>query len=757
MRVMNLRWVKNLRGAVGHAAAALMALPRALSLFRGSFISTAGRALRVYRREGLAGISRRLLVLTGGPVAAVPTSAQPLQYAGLCPQRPVYEPLVTVIVPNYNHASYLEQRLDSIYCQTYPNFEVVLLDDCSTDDSRRILQAYAKRYPERTRLHFNDNNSGGVFHQWKKGLELARGELIWMAESDDYCAPNFLEHLVSCFRVEGVRLAFGFSEFVEGGSGKTVWTQTDYLRDLGMGQWKEPFVRSAHALMKSAWVVKNIVPNVSGAVFRHPGRMALLDDEQWLNLRLCGDWVFYANCVRGGLVVYSPDAVNYYRQHEANTSVNAQKEAIYYREHEEVARRLVALYALDIGDLKRQEDALYRHWCARHGMGEQEAFYALYDPRRALETAPRRLPNILMAVYALVAGGGETFPIMLANELARKGYGLTLLNCAQQDTEPGVRSMISPQVPLLEIERFEHLAQVCDDMNIDIVHTHHAWCDMTFATWLLGKANVRQVVTLHGMYETLTDGQRGMLMRVMQQRADALVYTAEKNLRSVPAEIIRAKPVTRIDNALPQAEVKAVARESLGIGPDDFVLCLVSRAIPEKGWAEAARAVGLANARARRRIVLVLIGEGPEYDRMASSYADPNVILLGFRANVRDYFAMADMGFLPSRFHGESAPLVLIDCLLAGKAVLASDVGEIRYMLETPEGLAGEVFSLHDWHIDCDELAETIVQLCDDPRLRVSLDRRVAAAARKFEVGAMVEAYEAVYGRALAATGTQAK
>ena len=53
-------------------------------------------------------------------------------------------PLISVIIPNYNHSKYLEQRLESVFNQTYTNFEVILLDDCSTDASREILERFAK-------------------------------------------------------------------------------------------------------------------------------------------------------------------------------------------------------------------------------------------------------------------------------------------------------------------------------------------------------------------------------------------------------------------------------------------------------------------------------------------------------------------------------------------------------------------------------------------------------------------------------------
>jgi len=89
-------------------------------------------------------------------------------------------PNVTVIVPNYNHARFLRQRLDSILTQTYQDFELILLDDCSTDDSRTILKEYAA--DPRVRLELNEANSGSPFKQWNKGVQLAQGKYVWIAE-----------------------------------------------------------------------------------------------------------------------------------------------------------------------------------------------------------------------------------------------------------------------------------------------------------------------------------------------------------------------------------------------------------------------------------------------------------------------------------------------------------------------------------------------------------------------------------------------
>src|SRR5215469_14515935 len=105
------------------------------------------------------------------------------------------KPRVSVVVPNYNHAQFLPKRIDSILGQSFQDFEVLLLDDCSSDDSRSILSQYANN--PRVRIRLNGGNSGSPIKQWNKGVDLARGEYVWIAESDDYSHPRFLERLVA--------------------------------------------------------------------------------------------------------------------------------------------------------------------------------------------------------------------------------------------------------------------------------------------------------------------------------------------------------------------------------------------------------------------------------------------------------------------------------------------------------------------------------------------------------------------------------
>ena len=132
-----------------------------------------------------------------------------------------------------------------------------------------------------------------------------------------------------------------------------------------------------------------------------------------------------------------------------------------------------------------------------------------------------------------------------------------------------------------------------------------------------------------------------------------------------------------------------VPRASLGIPEQAFVLTLVSRAMHEKGWAEAISATTRAREISGLDIHLVLIGDGEAHDAAKAAGVPAYIHLEGFQPNTQDYFAAADLGILPSRFPGESFPLVIIECLNAGTPVLASDIGEIRYMLTNDQGIAG--------------------------------------------------------------------
>ena len=218
------------------------------------------------------------------------------------------QPLVTVIVPNYNHARYLEQRLDSVFGQTYQNFEVIILDDCSTDNSLEVISRY-KNNPHFSQIVVNDTNSGSVFSQWDKGINIAKGELIWIAESDDYCELNMLEELVGAYLAKP-NVVVAFSSYI--------------MFDDEGGKYIPPIHGTAYYYGKdfvSKWLAMDcVIRNASGAVFKKDAFLQI--PNSYANLRQCGDYLFWVMIAEHGYVAYVNKNLTYFRITNGVTSVN---------------------------------------------------------------------------------------------------------------------------------------------------------------------------------------------------------------------------------------------------------------------------------------------------------------------------------------------------------------------------------------------------------------------------------------------------
>ncbi len=116
---------------------------------------------------------------------------------------------VSVVVPNYNYVRHLRQRLESIWAQRMPIRDMILLDDASTDDSRAVVtQFYAGIAGADPGPLWNDVNSGSVSRQWAHGVSLAEGDLVWIAEADDFADPDFLATVLPPFEDPEVVLSY---------------------------------------------------------------------------------------------------------------------------------------------------------------------------------------------------------------------------------------------------------------------------------------------------------------------------------------------------------------------------------------------------------------------------------------------------------------------------------------------------------------------------------------------------------------------
>ena len=663
-------------------------------------------------------------------------------------------PLVSVIVPCFNHAPYLEERLQSITAQSYGHWELILLDDASSDGSAEWLQAFAAHHPEwPIQLVCNTENSGGPFRQWRRGLELARGELVWIAESDDTCDRGFLDALVPLFADEAVQLAFGRTRFCSADGRATVWDLESYLPELGAAFWQRPWVASTHQLVQRIWCRRNLIPNVSAALFRRQEQLPILSDPAWQAMRVCGDWVIYLWLARSGRVAYSPAAICHYRQHAANTSVALHHDTRFFAEHLSVCRHLHRLYRLEPEACEALRQELIQRW--QDMSPEPMPASWRQQLEAALQRDPERQPEVMLGTYALVAGGGELAPLRLANLLKAQGYGVSLLNAAQHNTEPRIREQLRADIPLFTLEALSQLEPLMREQGIEILHSHHSWLDLTAAELLRDEPAVRLVVTSHGLYDTMEAEQLARTAADLVPRVAQFTVVAEKNRKALEAMGVPPARIKTIANAIDERPLRPHMRADLGIPDQAFVACLVSRAIREKGWEVAIEAMQQARMNTGAELHLLLVGSGPELQRLRVLHQETWIHFLGFQPSASDWFACADVGLLPSYFSSESRPFTLIECLRAGRPYIASDLGEIRRMLTTQHGLAGTVIGLHEGLADAAGFAAAITAYVQNPH-KLERHRDLARQLGEASNGpAIATAYDAVYRSALNAPQIQ--
>lgn len=239
---------------------------------------------------------------------------------------------VSVIIPNYNYEKFIIERIDSILMQTYPIYEIIILDDCSTDDSVNVInkkiEQINKEYPSiKVQFIVNEKNSGGcVFKQWKKGFDAATGDFIWIAEADDSAENNFVEELIKPFDDKEVVLSYCESARIDGENNLITNTSADLYDMCRTGEWKKSYIWTGKEENIYHLSVTNTILNVSSVIWKKKDYTEIF--EKAGDFKVAGDWYIYYNILKEGKISWNARPLNYYRKHgsSVSTDVKAQKE-----------------------------------------------------------------------------------------------------------------------------------------------------------------------------------------------------------------------------------------------------------------------------------------------------------------------------------------------------------------------------------------------------------------------------------------------
>ncbi|MCZ4430320.1 glycosyltransferase [Agrobacterium sp. SOY23] len=649
---------------------------------------------------------------------------------------------VTAIIPNYNHARYLSQRIESILNQTYPLIDIIILDDCSTDNSREVIEAYVHKYPGRVKAIFATKNSGNVFRQWQNGHSQATGDIVWICESDDFCEPTFVERAIRAFRDPSVMLSFGGVQYANT-AGEFVEGLDEYREGCEPGIWGRTIVRPASEWFCNGFGVKNAIPNVGGSLWR---RFPISNDvwKKASEFKIMGDWYLYSVIAGGGQIAYEPAAVSYFRIHSNNTSgKKAQSSASYYDEYFRIMKILKSKWPIPEETLNRFLSEAHKNFRRSRVGGAKFETLVNVDELRATS---RVQPHVLIGLLGFTFGGGEIFPIHLANALHELGIDVSLLQIQTTDDQQRVKQLLSPAIPIYNANHVREAGVVnfLERAGVSLVHSHVANVDKLFLE--NGDLPCAYFSTLHGSYEAMKISKPRVSR--WSKKVDRFAYLAERNRVPFEGLNVPENKFLKVRNAIPVDERPfPKTRTDLGISQDAVVFSLAARGVEGKGWTEAVRAyLKLRERRPEFPMALLMAGEGTSVDDAKMIAAgDSTIHFLGFIGEVHGLYRLSDVALLPSRYPGESFPLSLIQAFQVGVPCIATDVGEIRRMTTIESRQAGIIFKPTDeTEMFINELSQKLEEILDE-NLREELRETAIALGKTFDMSQLALEYLGEY------------
>ncbi|MBQ3293276.1 glycosyltransferase [Candidatus Saccharibacteria bacterium] len=367
---------------------------------------------------------------------------------------------VSVVVPNYNYGPYLGERLNSIIDQTYPIYELIILDDLSTDNSVSIINTYLDEHPNlNARLIINKKNSGSPFKQWRKGFEEAKGDFIWIAEADDVSSPYFLENVMRGFDNPDVVISYCDSNRIDENGNITATSCKDWMLAASDTHWNKDYTITGEEEIKSGLSIMNTIPNVSAVVFKQNPKIPTLLEES-LKYQISGDWIFYAKLLQTGKIAYCSKSLNYFRKHTGSLSTDVKK-FTEVNEVLEIQKIIRDEWPLNSYEIHRQS---FRYGGLLDQMSEK-------DVKLLRQKTAKSIAWIIPS--PIKGSGGIRTIIENANSLVKKGYQVDIY--IEEDFENTSASMTN------KIERYygKCLCQVF--MGIALRQPY----DLIFATYSL--------------------------------------------------------------------------------------------------------------------------------------------------------------------------------------------------------------------------------------------------------------------------------
>ena len=225
---------------------------------------------------------------------------------------------VSAVIPNYNYQNYIADRIHSVFSQTYPIYQILLLDDQSTDQSLERIETYVGASGREIDFEINDSNSGSPFAQWRKGVDQAQGEFVWIAEADDLCDAGFLQAVLS--RPSEFDMAVTDSKQIDENGTLLADSYNYYYSEPMKAALGNQNLQEGKEFYRQCMSVKNQILNVSAVVFKTASLDAAMDRvyDELLGYKVAGDWRLYFEILRqkDAKIRLIDSGLNIHRRHQ---------------------------------------------------------------------------------------------------------------------------------------------------------------------------------------------------------------------------------------------------------------------------------------------------------------------------------------------------------------------------------------------------------------------------------------------------------
>lgn len=574
-------------------------------------------------------------------------------------------PLISVIMPVFNTGHFLRQAIESILSQTYKNFELLIINDGSTDNSLEIIESYKD-----TRIRLISQVNSGISHTLNTGIQLAKGSFIARMDGDDISNSNRLQEQLEYLQKHP--------------ESDLVFSQVRLINEAGqvVGTWAEDIHHTSPQAIHHYLTTNNCLA--------HPtlfARRSLFDDFRYRENQIYGeDYDLWLQILSGGHQIHKlSKALLLYRIHtDSYTQVNNRK--IDSIKKVSIVKRTFLLDQLASKRFGRTELRVLKSLLLHYRQGAREFF------RGYLQRGGRK-KTVIIARNAYSFGGAEKSVALLARHLKSSGYHpIIITNVAELSSiadSQGIRS--TKLLWLQDSTRTDHLyfrylfggsIIFLSYLYLIIRYRPHALLleskdDQLFGT-LAGKLALRRVIWLdHGGMSRDWFPSAFRVMDLLYLLAGSITNTivtvCEDNKRLIAEHFTEKLPISSkvivIYNGVDTDEFKTKKRVS-----EVRRIGFVGRLVKDKGirhFVEAANNLAASNP----ELAFSIVGEGPEL-KWCKDFVNRhslNVTFYPFSRNVAETLKSLDAFVMPT--YAESHSFALLEAMSSGLITMATNVG----------------------------------------------------------------------------------